>query len=88
MPSEAEIEAAAHAIACHEDGGRIHPGSSRLTAATISEWHAVAKAVLEAAERIRRQPIETAPSDQKSDACMQAARRIIEAWRAKLGVHT
>jgi hypothetical protein len=44
-----QIEAAARAMAIHQDGAGIHPGSSRLTQEAIAEWHDLARAVLEAA---------------------------------------
>jgi hypothetical protein len=60
MPSEAEIEAAARAL--HKRNG-FFPEFERASYAAQQEYREDAKAALEAAERVRWQPIESAPRD-------------------------
>lgn len=52
-PTAAEIRAAARAIAIHQDGAGIHPGSTRLTDEAIAEWNDLALTALRAAAAVR-----------------------------------
>jgi hypothetical protein len=59
-PTDAQIEAAARALATHMDFGNINPGSSRL-AEEIAEFYDIAKAALTAAAE--REPIVPVPTE-------------------------